>query len=204
MLSHTTATLGGKLAKALDINIKQVILAPVDQIFGRLKDRDLTEKIPAMAVDRKGLSINRENIIRSVAARKGFPIAGSPDEGEIKILHCLPIKVPFEVGIFSNERDALDRAESNLLWFLEESGGDIDVKVEMSGIEFTLPIQIAPSVLTESFDVEREEEWEVAKIFKMNFTLEVKTFLLRSSLKPTILDVHYKMIDHNGMVLLEY
>lgn len=203
MIAHTTATLGAKLAKALNIKIRQVVLAPPDQIFGKLKERRLTDKIPALAIDRKGISINRENVIRSVAARKGFSLSNRPQEGELKILHCLPVKVPYEIGVFAGDRDALDRAEGNLLWFLEESSGNVEVRVEMSGIEFTLPVQVSPALLTETFDIEREEEWEKSKLFKMNFSLEVATFLLRSSLKPTILEINYKLVEENGIVLVE-
>jgi hypothetical protein len=203
MIAHTTATLGAKLAKALNIKIKQVVLAPPSQILGKLKERGLKEKIPAMAIDRKGISINRENVIRSTASRKGFSLSDRPQEGELKVLHCLPVKVPYEVGVFTGDRDALDRAEGNLLWFLEEGSGNLDVQVEMSGIEFTLPIQMSPTLLTETFDIERDEEWEKAKVFRMNFNLEVTTFLLRSSLKPTILKIDYKLVQENDIVLVE-
>ena len=203
MIAHTTATFGGKIAKALGIGLTQVVIAPPEQIFGRLKEKGLTEKLPALAIDRKGLKINRENVIRSVASRKGFEFTNQPEEGEIKFLHCLPIRVAYDVGVFSAERDSLDKAEANLLWFLEESGGDIDVTVEMSGIQFNLPIQIAPEVLTSDFDIERSEEWEKAKFYRMNFSLECITFLLRSSLKPTILNVEFKIVEQNGITLVE-
>lgn len=202
MISHTTSTLSGKLARAMDIKIRQVVLAPPEQVFGRLKDRELEDKMPAMALDRKGIAVNRENMIRSTAARKGFKVAAD-NEAEVKILHCLPIKLFYDVGVLSNDRDALDRAEANLLWFVEESGGDIDVKIEMAGVQFELPIQISPNFLGETLDIERSEEWEAAKFYKMTFSLECSSFLLRSSLKPAILTVNYQLREENGLVLVE-
>lgn len=204
MITHTTATLGGKLANAIGLKTKRIVLAPVEQIFGRLKDMGSTDKLPALIVDRKGLSINRENIIRSGASRAGFRMSDSVDEGTVKILHCLPIRLSYEVGIVSNDRDLLDKAEVNLLWFLEEMGGDLDVTVELQGIQFTLPIQVVPTVLTDgSFDIERSEDWEESKFFKMVFSLECKSFALRASLKPAILNINYSLREDNGLVLLE-
>ncbi len=198
MIFHTTATLSGKLGKAL--KVKRVVLAPVNQVLGKLQEREQSDKLPAIAVDRKGLSINRENVIRSVAARKGFPI--SNQNNEVKFLHCLPVKVNYEIGVFTGDRDLLDIAENNLLWFLEEQGGDIDVEVELASARFTLPVQISPTILTDSFEIEREEEWEKSRLFKMMFSLEVKTFLLRSTLKPTILKVNYQIVNENEVLVI--
>lgn len=204
MIAHTTATLGGKLGKVFDVKTKAVIFAPFEQVLGKLRDRGTPEYLPAMSVDRKSIGINRENVIRSTAARRGFPISGNPSEGEVKYLHTLPVRVEYDIGLVAQDRDMVDRAENNLLWWLEEEGGDIGVQVRLAGVEFELPMQITPSTTDEVFNIEREEEWEKARLYKMSFSLTATSFLLRSSLKPTILKIGYKIVNESdGYVLVE-
>jgi hypothetical protein len=206
MITHTTATLSAKLAKGLGLDLKRVAICSGDHLLGKIKEKGFKEHevYPAMSVMRTGMSINKDNVCRSVVARKGMKLSVDKTEGYAQMVHCLPILLPYSISIFYADSNELDKTEANFLWFMEDGKNtQLPILIEIDGQQLALPIEIKPPsardvVLTRT----KEEQWESAKCYRLDIELEVTSFSIRTSVKPIILEIDYKILEDNEILIL--
>ena len=195
MLAHTTYTLAAKLSSSLSLALKKVVIASGDHLIGKVRDKTLT--IPAMSILRTTLNVDRESGSRVTQTMKGAHVQVTSDD--VIRLRYIPVKATFSITVIVPDSDSSDKLDSDLLWFFEEEEDtQLTVKVIVEGEEVDFPVMVAPSA-TEGLSLSRtrQEEWEEGFLYRVDFDVEVKTFLLKSEIVPLIktIGVDFRVLD---------
>jgi len=203
MLAHTTITLGAKVAKELDIGIQKVVIASGDHILGKIKDRDDTLTPPALSIFRTSLAVNRESGTRVFRERSGIPV--QKGDRTALVLYTIPVLAGYSLSLIVPDVDVLDKAEANLLWFVEdEEKTQLPIRVTLDGEEVDLPgIQVTPETAGgASLSRSRQEEWEGGRLYKIDFDLSVNTYIVKSEINPVIRTIGLRYTLQETEILL--
>jgi len=195
MLAHTTYTLAAKLSSSLSLALKKVVIASGDHLIGKVRDKTLT--IPAMSILRTTLNVDRESGSRVTQTMKGAHVQIT--SSDVIRVRYIPVKATFSITVIVPDSDSSDKLDSDLLWFFEEEEDtQLTVKVIVEGEEVDFPVMVAPSA-TEGLSLSRtrQEEWEEGFLYRVDFDVEVKTFLLKSEIVPLIktIGVDFRVLD---------
>lgn len=205
MLSVTTTTLAARINKILNLNLRKVNICSGDYLFGKLQEKGIVDKLPAVAIERTNLQIERDNRHRLIAGTRGLILNTDITSGKASKLSVLPILITYSITIIVRGRDQRDKVETDLLWFLEDGKEkQLDVPIVIDGTEGIMPIEISTSSSQNaSISLNRKESWEEYKSYRIDFDLDVKSFLIKHDSIPIITNVQWKISDNNEVILAE-
>ncbi len=195
MLTSTTVALSYRLAEAMDSTLRKVAICSSEHLVGRMKTKGIPEDLPAMAIERTNITVDRESRIRTVAGIQGIPIINNLQaKGHLQVL---PVRVTYSIAFLTKGREERDKLETNLLWLLQD--GDklsMTIPIVIEDQEASVIAEVTPSSPQNvSFGINRREEWEEFKVYQTEFELEVNTYLIKYKEKPIITSVNWKIIE---------
>lgn len=203
MLTLTTTTLAGKINKELDLGLKSAMVCQGDYLLGKLKTKHKKVKLPALSVFRTNVQTNRTRGNVTARAASGV-IIGASATTRTK-LRTLPILASYDISLFMKDSFEREQIENKLLWMMEDPElHRLPLPVKVGEEEFDIPGTIAPSsaaglALTTA---RQEETSDEESLFRLDFSLEVHTSLIKLKDEPLITKIVYKMID-NEIILEE-
>jgi len=195
MLAHTTYTLAAKLSSSLNLVLKKVVIASGEYLIGKVRDKSLT--IPAMSILRTALNVDRESGSRIPQTMKGAHVQIT--SSDVVRLRYIPVKATFSITVVVPDSDSSDKLACDLIWFFEEeTDTELTVKVIVEGEEVDFPVMVTPAA-TEGLALSRtrQEEWEGGFFYRVDFDVEVATFILKSETVPFIktVGIDFKVLD---------